>query len=68
MLYGFSTFFPTIIKSTSLSTAWTTPQIQALTIPCYLLGARVDSGAYQTDVQIYHVIGDIKRYFSQSTW
>jgi len=39
MLYGFSTFLPTIIKSISSGTTWTTPQIQALTIPCYLLGA-----------------------------
>ncbi|KAF8448496.1 inner membrane transporter yfaV [Kalaharituber pfeilii] len=36
MLYGFSTFLPTIIKSIG---TWTVPQVQALTIPCYCLGA-----------------------------
>ncbi|KAK0625223.1 DNA-repair protein rad2 [Bombardia bombarda] len=38
MLYGFSTFLPTII--TGLGT-WTTAQVQLLTIPCYFLGAAV---------------------------
>ncbi|KKK17239.1 hypothetical protein ARAM_005924, partial [Aspergillus rambellii] len=36
MLYGYSTFLPTIIKGLG---TWSTPQIQALTIPCYALGA-----------------------------
>lgn len=36
MLYGYSTFLPTIVKSLG---HWTTPQVQALTIPCYILGA-----------------------------
>lgn len=36
MLYGYSTFLPTIIKGLG---AWTTAQTQALTIPCYCLGA-----------------------------
>jgi len=35
-LYGYSTFLPTIIKGLG---KWTTAQIQALTIPCYCLGA-----------------------------
>lgn len=35
-LYGYSTFLPTIIKGLG---RWTTAQIQALTIPCYCLGA-----------------------------
>ncbi|KAI5793707.1 major facilitator superfamily domain-containing protein [Peziza echinospora] len=36
MLYGYSTFLPTIIKGLG---HWSTPQVQALTIPCYCLGA-----------------------------
>lgn len=36
MLYGFSTFLPTIIKGLG---TWNTPQSQALTVPCYSLGA-----------------------------
>ena len=36
MLYGYSTFLPTIIKALG---HWTTAQVQALTIPCYCLGA-----------------------------
>ena len=35
-LYGYSTFLPTIIKGLG---KWTTAQVQALTIPCYCLGA-----------------------------
>jgi len=38
MLYGYSTFLPTIIKSIG-GTAWSNAQVQALTIPCYALGA-----------------------------
>lgn len=37
MLYGFSTFLPTIIKS--IMPKASTPTIQVLTIPCYALGA-----------------------------
>ncbi|KZF21782.1 putative MFS transporter [Xylona heveae TC161] len=36
MLYGYSTFLPTIIKGLG---RWTTAEVQALTIPCYALGA-----------------------------
>ncbi|EFE41830.1 MFS transporter, putative [Trichophyton verrucosum HKI 0517] len=36
VLYGYSTFLPTIIKAFG---DWTGPQVQALTIPCYALGA-----------------------------
>ncbi|KAJ5143480.1 Major facilitator superfamily domain general substrate transporter [Penicillium bovifimosum] len=36
MLYGYSTFLPTIIKGMG---RWTTAEVQALTIPCYALGA-----------------------------
>ncbi|KAI0148527.1 major facilitator superfamily domain-containing protein [Xylariaceae sp. FL1272] len=36
MLYGYSTFLPTIIKGLG---TWTTAEIQLLTIPCYALGA-----------------------------
>ncbi|KGO47786.1 Major facilitator superfamily domain, general substrate transporter [Penicillium expansum] len=36
MLYGYSTFLPTIIKGMG---KWTTAEVQALTIPCYGLGA-----------------------------
>ncbi|KAF8247751.1 MFS general substrate transporter [Wilcoxina mikolae CBS 423.85] len=36
MLYGYSTFLPTIIKSIG---GWSNAQVQALTIPCYALGA-----------------------------
>ncbi|KAK3317879.1 DNA-repair protein rad2 [Cercophora scortea] len=38
MLYGFSTFLPTIINGLG---KWTTPQVQLLTIPCYFVGALV---------------------------
>jgi hypothetical protein len=38
MLYGYSTFLPTIIEGMG---DWSTPQVQALTIPCYALGAIV---------------------------
>ncbi|OQE17885.1 hypothetical protein PENSTE_c019G07977 [Penicillium steckii] len=36
MLYGYSTFLPTIIEGMG---NWSVPQVQALTIPCYALGA-----------------------------
>ena len=36
MLYGYSTFLPTIIKSLG---DWSAAEVQALTIPCYALGA-----------------------------
>ncbi|CAG7956408.1 unnamed protein product [Penicillium nalgiovense] len=36
MLYGYSTFLPTIIKGMG---NWTVAEVQALTIPCYGLGA-----------------------------
>ncbi len=36
MLYGYSTFLPTIIKTFG---HWSAAQVQALTIPCYVLGA-----------------------------
>lgn len=36
MLYGYSTFLPTIIKGLG---KWSTAETQALTIPCYCLGA-----------------------------
>ncbi|KAJ5772376.1 hypothetical protein N7520_002905 [Penicillium odoratum] len=36
MLYGYSTFLPTIIEGMG---DWSVPQVQALTIPCYGLGA-----------------------------
>lgn len=36
MLYGYSTFLPTIIKALG---RWTSAQAQALTIPCYCVGA-----------------------------
>ena len=36
MLYGYSTFLPTIIKELG---DWGTAETQALTIPCYVLGA-----------------------------
>ncbi|KUI71831.1 hypothetical protein VM1G_07601 [Cytospora mali] len=36
MLYGYSTFLPTIIKGLG---TWTSAQVQLLTIPCYFLGA-----------------------------
>ena len=38
MLYGYSTFLPTIIEGLG---EWSTTQVQALTIPCYALGAIV---------------------------
>ena len=37
MLYGYSTFLPTIIKG--LNSSWSTATIQVLTIPVYSLGA-----------------------------
>lgn len=36
MLYGYSTFLPTIIKGLG---RWTPAEVQLLTIPCYFLGA-----------------------------
>lgn len=36
MLYGYSTFLPTIIHGLG---NWTTAEVQCLTIPCYALGA-----------------------------
>lgn len=36
ILYGYSTFLPTIIRGLG---KWSTAQVQALTIPCYALGA-----------------------------
>lgn len=36
VLYGYSTFLPTIIKGLG---DWTTAEVQALTVPCYALGA-----------------------------
>jgi sugar phosphate permease len=36
MLYGYSTFLPTIIKGLG---KWSTAQTQGLTVPCYALGA-----------------------------
>lgn len=36
ILYGYSTFLPTIIRSLG---DWNVAQVQALTIPCYALGA-----------------------------
>lgn len=36
ILYGYSTFLPTIIRGLG---DWTTAEVQALTIPCYALGA-----------------------------
>ncbi|KAL4908150.1 hypothetical protein BDW74DRAFT_97637 [Aspergillus multicolor] len=36
ILYGYSTFLPTIIKGLG---DWSTAEVQALTIPCYALGA-----------------------------
>ncbi|KOS18221.1 putative transporter [Escovopsis weberi] len=38
MLYGFSTFFPTIIRGLG---RWGVAQVQLMTIPCYFLGAVV---------------------------
>ena len=38
MLYGYSTFLPTIIKSMG---SWSAAEVQALTIPCYSVGAIV---------------------------
>ncbi|KAL4881806.1 putative MFS transporter [Aspergillus karnatakaensis] len=37
MLYAFSTFLPTIIRG--ISADFSTPIVQVLTIPCYMLGA-----------------------------
>lgn len=36
VLYGYSTFLPTIIKGLG---DWNTAEVQALTVPCYALGA-----------------------------
>ena len=36
MLYGYSIFLPTIIKGFG---DWSTPKVQALTVPCYTVGA-----------------------------
>ena len=36
ILYGYSTFLPTIIKELG---DWSSSEVQALTIPCYALGA-----------------------------
>lgn len=36
VLYGYSTFLPTIIQGIG---TWSTTQVQALTVPCYALGA-----------------------------
>lgn len=36
VLYGYSTFLPTIITGIG---SWSPPQVQALTIPCYAVGA-----------------------------
>ncbi|TDZ15215.1 putative transporter [Colletotrichum orbiculare MAFF 240422] len=38
MLYGFSTFLPTIINGLG---SWTTAQVQLLTVPCYFVAAVV---------------------------
>lgn len=38
MLYGYSTFLPTIIKSIG-NGRWSSARVQALTIPCYAVGA-----------------------------
>ncbi|KAH6988092.1 major facilitator superfamily domain-containing protein [Ilyonectria sp. MPI-CAGE-AT-0026] len=47
MLYGFSTFLPTIINGLG---KWTTAEVQLLTIPCYFLGAvTYMSTAYLSD-------------------
>ncbi|QUC20863.1 uncharacterized protein UV8b_05104 [Ustilaginoidea virens] len=42
MLYGFSTFLPTIIQALG---SWTSAQVQLLTIPCYFFGAATFMGA-----------------------
>lgn len=36
LLYGYSTFLPTIIRGLG---KWSTAQVQALTVPCYAVGA-----------------------------
>ncbi|KAH7134689.1 major facilitator superfamily domain-containing protein [Dactylonectria estremocensis] len=47
MLYGFSTFLPTIINDLG---EWTTAEVQLLTVPCYFLGAvAYMSTAYLSD-------------------
>ncbi|RCI11304.1 hypothetical protein L249_7596 [Ophiocordyceps polyrhachis-furcata BCC 54312] len=38
MLYGFSTFLPTIIDDLNFG-RWSVAQVQLLTVPCYFLGA-----------------------------
>ncbi|KAH6971703.1 major facilitator superfamily domain-containing protein [Ilyonectria sp. MPI-CAGE-AT-0026] len=47
MLYGFSTFLPTIILGLG---KWSTAEVQLLTVPCYFLGAAAYmSTAYMSD-------------------
>ncbi|OTA55108.1 DNA-repair protein rad2 [Hypoxylon sp. EC38] len=47
MLYGYSTFLPTIIRGLG---QWSTAEIQLLTIPCYFVGAVTYMGiAYLSD-------------------
>ncbi|KAI2602591.1 MFS general substrate transporter [Hypoxylon sp. NC1633] len=47
LLYGYSTFLPTIIRGLG---QWTTAEIQLLTIPCYFVGAMTYMGfAYLSD-------------------
>ncbi|KAI1769828.1 DNA-repair protein rad2 [Hypoxylon cercidicola] len=41
LLYGYSTFLPTIIRGLG---QWTTAEIQLLTIPCYFVGAATYMG------------------------
>ncbi|GME64281.1 Major facilitator superfamily [Neofusicoccum parvum] len=48
MLYGFSTFLPTIIRG--INASWSTPTVQALTVPCYVIGGSTFMGvAYLSD-------------------
>ena len=61
MLYGYSTFLPTIIQGLG---DWTTAEVQALTIPCYALGAvSYLIAAKLSDIQqrrgFYSVIGGL---------
>lgn len=47
LLYGYSTFLPTIIRGLG---QWSTAEIQLLTIPCYFVGAMTYMGiAYLSD-------------------
>ncbi|KAL7619563.1 hypothetical protein AAE478_010104 [Parahypoxylon ruwenzoriense] len=49
LLYGYSTFLPTIIRGLG---QWSTAEIQLLTIPCYFVGAITYMGiAYLSDRQ-----------------